>query len=463
MGNRYHDGSVVGSILDGSVYQVVALVHVIVLARFGSLIENILLLRKKTEDFQALFYIPYTIYSTASPRFGNFFFLVHQTMLFSSLLVSTLVSVATAANQEVEAIQFSNLGFSGTYNQVEKLSNIYKDSCSCEVNKTPVSFSGTNAPLNEEVSVHFRGPLVLNKFASYVSDGFKYGDDSSGDWKRLSYYEGSSGTSENVTFLTSAGKNSSCLGIGLTYAGTDGISKADSSTVLAKNTLINSNDEFVIFSNISCGKSGYNNDCGVYRSDIPAYHGFYGTTKMFLFEFQMPNETHTSTDISNYNMPAIWLLNAHIPRTAQYSMNVNCSCWRSGCGEFDIFEVMNSTEYLHMYSTIHDYQGSDDIQTGMAAPAYIERDLTGTMSGGVAFDLSGNAVVWVSNSTSFDSTIQASSVNSWVKQAGADVATALATVTGQSATTTSKKSGGVSYQPSFITNLLMTVLTLWVI
>ena len=50
-------------------------------------------------------------------------------MLFSSLLVSTLVSVATAANQEVEAIQFSNLGFSGTYNQVEKLSNIYKDSC----------------------------------------------------------------------------------------------------------------------------------------------------------------------------------------------------------------------------------------------------------------------------------------------------------------------------------------------
>ena len=168
MGSRHHDGSVVGSILDGSVYQVVALVHVIVLARFGSLIENILLLRKNGR-FPSLVLYPYTIYSTASPRFGNFF-LVHQTMLFSSLLVSTLVSVATA-NQEVEAIQFSNLGFSGTYNQVEKLSNIYKDSCSCEVNKTPVSFSGTNAPLNEEVSVHFRGPLVLNKFASTFQTG----------------------------------------------------------------------------------------------------------------------------------------------------------------------------------------------------------------------------------------------------------------------------------------------------
>ena len=55
MGSRHHDGSVVGSILDGSVYQVVALVHVIVLARFGSLIENILLLRKKTEDFKPCF------------------------------------------------------------------------------------------------------------------------------------------------------------------------------------------------------------------------------------------------------------------------------------------------------------------------------------------------------------------------------------------------------------------------
>lgn len=420
--------------------------------------------KKKNRRFPSLVRYPLdTIYSAASPRFTKkFFFFFWPTMLFSSLLVSTLVSVATAANEQVEAIQFNNLGFSGTYNQVEKLSNIYKDSCSCEVNKTPVSFSGTNAPLNEEVSVHFRGPLVLNKFASYVSDGFKYGDDSSGDWKRLSYYEGSSGTSENVTFLTRAGKNSSCLGLGLTYAGTDGTSKADSSTVLSKNTLINSNDEFVIFSNISCGKSGYNNDCGVYRSDIPAYHGFYGTTKMFLFEFQMPNETHTSTDISNYNMPAIWLLNAHIPRTAQYSMNANCSCWRSGCGEFDIFEVMNSTEYLHLYSTIHDYQGSDDIQTGMAAPAYIERSLSGTMSGGVAFDLSGNAVVWMSNSTSFDATVGASSVNSWVKKAGADVATTMATVTGQSATT-SKKNSGVSYQPSFITNLIMSVLTLWVI
>lgn len=84
-------------------------------------------------------------------------------------------------------------------------------------------------------------------------------------------------------------------------------------------------------------------------------------------------------------MPAIWLLNAHIPRTSQYSNNVNCSCWRSGCGEFDVFEVMNTTEYLHLYSTLHDYQGTDQIETGLAAPGYINRELGATMTGGVAF------------------------------------------------------------------------------
>lgn len=386
-------------------------------------------------------------------------------MLFSSVLLSSLLSGLAVATQEVEVLQFDNLGYSGTYNQVSKLSNIYSDSCSCEVDSTPVSFSGTNAPLNEELSVHFRGPLILNKFAAYVSDGFKYGDDSSGNWNRLSYYEASSGTSDNVTFLTTAGENSSCLGLGLTYADSDGVSKADGATVLAENTLIDSNEEYVIFSNITCGKSGYDNDCGVYRDGIPAYHGFYGTTKMFLFEFKMPNETSTDSSISNYNMPAIWLLNAHIPRTSQYSNNVNCSCWRSGCGEFDIFEVMNTTEYLHLYSTLHDYQGADQIEAGLPAPGYISRDLDATMSGGVAFDSEGNAIVWVSNSTSFDSSIDASSVNSWVKEAGTAVSTTLSSVAAQTATTStsSKKNTGISYQPSFITNLIMTFFAIWVV
>jgi hypothetical protein len=30
--------------------------------------------------------------------------------------------------------------------------------------------------------------------------------------------------------------------------------------------------------------------------------------------------------------PAIWMLNAQIPRTTQYGPS-DCSCWESGCGE----------------------------------------------------------------------------------------------------------------------------------
>lgn len=41
----------------------------------------------------------------------------------------------------------------------------------------------------------------------------------------------------------------------------------------------------------------------------------------------------------NGDMPAIWLLNAKIPRTQQYG---DCSCWNGGCGEADIFEVLTS-------------------------------------------------------------------------------------------------------------------------
>ncbi|KAI5951985.1 hypothetical protein KGF54_005060 [Candida jiufengensis] len=381
-----------------------------------------------------------------------------------NIIILFFISIISAKDA-VEVLQFENFGYSGSYSKVGQINNIYEDSCSCSLDSTPVAFSGINTPLNEEVSVHFRGPLVLNKFASYVSDGFKYGDDNSGNWNRLSYYDADEQTADNVTFLTRAGKNSSCLGLGLTYADKDGISKANSSTILAKDTLINSNDEYVIFSNLTCQSSGSNNDCGVYRTDIPAYKGFAGAVKMFLFEFQMPNETHTSSKISNYNMPAIWLLNAQIPRTAQYSNNVNCSCWRSGCGEFDIFEIMNTTEYLHLYSTVHDYQGTDQIETGLAISDYIERDLSGTMVGGVAFDSNGDVTVWISNSTSFDQSVNASSVNSWIKNDKDSATTTLSSASLASATggsSSSKKGDGMSYKPSILMNLVA-LLTMWIL
>ncbi len=55
-----------------------------------------------------------------------------------------------------------------------------------------------------------------------------------------------------------------------------------------------------------------------------------------MFEFNMPDD---GTSGWNLNMPSLWMLNAQIPRTGQYS---SCSCWNTGCGEFDICEVLDS-------------------------------------------------------------------------------------------------------------------------
>ncbi|ONH67937.1 GPI-anchored protein 52 [Cyberlindnera fabianii] len=332
----------------------------------------------------------------------------------ASRVASSSSSSSTSARySEYGVLEFDNLGFEGYYKHVKTLDD--SDSCKCELasNKHRTLFSGTNSPLDQELSVHFRGPLSLKSFGYYTSN-----DSSSDVWSRKAYYDGSSGTSENITFLTAAGQNSTCLGKALTYADSDGISEASSSTVLKEDTLIGSDEEFIIFSNVSCGDSGFDKDCGVYRDGIPAYHGYGGTTKMFLFEFTMPEETAEDDDsYSYYNMPAIWLLNSHIPRTSQYPSNENCSCWATGCGEFDIFEVMNTTEATHLYSTIHDYQGSGDIGTGLVAPGWTKRQYDSTMLGGVVFGTDGTVSVFLSNDTSFDQNISASDVSQWISSA----------------------------------------------
>ncbi|ODV79694.1 uncharacterized protein CANTADRAFT_50229 [Suhomyces tanzawaensis NRRL Y-17324] len=362
-----------------------------------------------------------------------------------------------ASEPQSNVLQFQNFGYSGRYQMVAELNDVDSDSCSCALSNEPVAFSGVNSPINEEVSVHFRGPLVLSQFAVYVADNFVHGQNSSSDWSRIAYYDGSSSAAENVTFLTTAGDDSKCLGKALTYAGTKGTDKASSATVLPENVLLNSNDEYSIFSNITCQSLGLNNDCGVYRSGIPAYHGFYGTVKTFLFEFTMPNDTTSDTSISNYNMPAIWLLNAHIPRTAQYSLDANCSCWRSGCGEFDIFEVKNTTQAGQLFTTIHDYQGTGDIETGIQIDGFIPRKYNETVKGGVSFDSKGNTVVWVSNSTSFGSTIKASDLNGWVSGAGTPVteqlaSASLAPASSSNTRSSSKKNDGTVANPNSVLN-----------
>lgn len=80
-----------------------------------------------------------------------------------------------------------------------------------------------------------------------------------------------------------------------------------------------------------------------------AIDGFGGSHKIFLIEFSMPL---TGRSTFNGDMPGMWLLNAQIPLTSQYGTNSDCSCWTSGCGEFDLFEVLDHGN-VRCKSTLH--------------------------------------------------------------------------------------------------------------
>ncbi|KAL2707711.1 hypothetical protein KLU848_3736 [Kluyveromyces marxianus] len=364
--------------------------------------------------------------------------------ILGALLVAELMGLANA-KQSYQVVEFENVGFSGTYKNVKKISNEDKDSCTCNLGDE-IWFSGENAPLNEGVSVHFRGPLSLSKFAFYTSPSFDINDSSSSQsWNRTAYYDASNNTAHNVTFLTKAGDNSSCLGKALTYADSTGTGKASDATILGSDNLLKSDEEFSIFSEVKCPKSGYNKACGVYRSGIPAYHGFDGETKMFLFEFTMPTASEkNSSSIEYYDMPAIWLLNDHIPRTSQYPTNPNCSCWNTGCGEFDIFEVMNGTERNNLYSTFHTFQGIEYLGYGIQADGYIPRDTEGTMKGGVLFDSKGNTVVFMSNDTTFDTEVDYNTIQKLTSVSKNEkYDTYLATISATAPTSTSKSGAAI--------------------
>jgi hypothetical protein len=84
--------------------------------------------------------------------------------------------------------------------------------------------------------------------------------------------------------------------------------------------------------------------------------GWAGESKAFFIEFQMDHYDNIGSDQGMLSdAPAWWFLNAAIPRVLQYGNdrdNIPCSCWSTGCGEFDAFEVLGRGEE-RAKSTIH--------------------------------------------------------------------------------------------------------------
>ena len=109
----------------------------------------------------------------------------------------------------------------------------------------------------------------------------------------------------------------------------------------------------------------------------------------------------------NGDMPGIWLLNAQVPLTSQYGTNADCSCWTSGCGEFDLFEVLDCGNFrcksaLHMAPA----GGSSD---------WFMRPTKGTITAAIVFAGDNISVRIIDGKQGFDSTLSENVVEEWIK------------------------------------------------
>ncbi|TGO65514.1 hypothetical protein BCON_0002g00990 [Botryotinia convoluta] len=195
----------------------------------------------------------------------------------------------------------------------------------------------------------------------------------SGTYSRIGYYNSAEQTLDNLVFLGNYGGQGSgvfdeAYGASLSFVNSSGTGGASSPQILADATLP-SNEEIVVMLDKEC-----NNDCGYVRPGSVAYHGFNGANKVFLLEFSMPVDGRTGF---NGDMPSVWILNAQIPRTIQYG-NPSCSCWESGCGEFDIAEALNSGSTF-LKSTLHTNKPGGDSD-------YFVRPTSSTMKLAVVFN-----------------------------------------------------------------------------
>ncbi|GAW16129.1 hypothetical protein ANO14919_055520 [Xylariales sp. No.14919] len=207
-----------------------------------------------------------------------------------------------------------------------------------------------------------------------------------GDFVRSAYYNAESATADGLVFLANVGSAGvsgtwdTVWGSSLAYVDEDGSKAAASPTVL-KDKLLSDEQEIAIFSDNECDSS-----CGTYRPDSVAYKGFAGSSKVFVAEFQMPDSGKTGT---NLNMPAFWLLNGAIPRTAQYAA---CSCWKGdnesplqgGCGELDVVEILSSGD-TRAKSTFHFANGVGDSH-------YIDRPVDSPIKVAVVMDADSSTV-----------------------------------------------------------------------
>ncbi|MCJ1380866.1 target of Sbf [Xylographa soralifera] len=221
-----------------------------------------------------------------------------------------------------------------------------------------------------------------------------------GNWGRVAYYDAESATADGLTFLGNVNWNSETyesLGATLGYVTPNGQNSSNKPTIL-ENSLIPDGVEFVISSATAC-----KNDCGATAPGANAYHGWNGAEKVFMIEIEMPLSGQTG--YLNADMPAFWLLNTQIVNQQQYG---KCSCWATGCGEWDIHEILKAgatTGYASMHMGSN-YAGTPP--QGLARPTSGTMKIAAIVSGGVAH------VEVLNSDTSFGNTLSGATVAGYI-------------------------------------------------
>ncbi|CAN9340353.1 unnamed protein product [Alternaria sp. RS040] len=171
------------------------------------------------------------------------------------------------------------------------------------------------------------------------------------DWSRVAYYTSTApAQATGLSFMANLGDPQNAFGNSLSYVTPRG-DKVAAESLPFNGMLQTSETEIIVLSDKECDA-----DCPYWRPNATSHYGWSGSSKAFFIEFQMDHYHNLGIDQGMLSdAPAYWFLNAAIPRILQYGSdrnNIPCSCWSTGCGEFDAFELLsNGAERAK--STIH--------------------------------------------------------------------------------------------------------------
>ncbi|KAI0785747.1 putative TOS1-like glycosyl hydrolase-domain-containing protein [Abortiporus biennis] len=291
-------------------------------------------------------------------------------VLAQASLPNNLVKPSTSGS--LSSLKYTNVGGSGSYNQVINMTPGSFPSCTLPKSQTcqtkVKNVQGNLAPFDEEMTMVFRAPMKISGVAVYQPQGGG-GNVNADNWGLVSSWAKGQ-TPNNLVWMNNKGGGKSgewdvCGGSSQSYANgawNDAVSSPNQETYTGELTGTN---EVNIVTGESCNNTSSKCD-GFFRGT--ANHGWSGS-KLYVVSFTMP----PSLSPSNPSQPpAIWLLNSQITNAAQYGCNCRGVGSPGGCGELDILEVLNPGNANQGVSEMYSFKGA----TGSGNSGFFQRPTT---------------------------------------------------------------------------------------